>query len=192
MLEQIAALDGFRINKVRARGHASAAVTSSGDLFLWGRGFAAAPQRQVLPARVRDVALGTNFACALDEDGRVFAWGCNRSGELGVGDLEWRTEPTEVGALFGKVVKSLQCGGQHVIALGSGEQPVAPPAQARSKSREAVGKSRRRAGGRETSPLREKGTAKHSKSAKGLRSGGEGAERVRLIEAEDELMHKSS
>ena len=138
------------------------------------------------------MALGTNFACALDEDGRVFAWGCNRSGELGVGDLEWRTEPTEVSALFGKVVKSLQCGGQHVIALGSGEQPVAPPAQARSKSREAATKPRRRAGGRETSPLREKGATKHSKSAKGLRTGGEGAERVRLIEAEDELMHKNS
>ena len=43
MLEQVAALDGYRIKKVRARGHASAAVTSSGELFIWGRGFAAAP-----------------------------------------------------------------------------------------------------------------------------------------------------
>ena len=68
MLEQIAALDGFRIKKVRARGHASAAVTSSGDLFLWGRGFAAAPQRQVLPARVRDVAVQFTFGVTILKD----------------------------------------------------------------------------------------------------------------------------
>ena len=56
-----------------------------------------APARvDTLPANIVDIGLGREHACALTDDGRVFCWGGNRSGQLGQGDVRPRAEPTEV------------------------------------------------------------------------------------------------
>lgn len=40
------------------------------------------------------VACGSHHTLALDTNGCVYAWGCNEHGELGLGDLKNRNEPT--------------------------------------------------------------------------------------------------
>ncbi len=38
---------------------------------------------------------GTAFAMALCDDDTVYSWGMNMKGQLGVGDMNERAEPTE-------------------------------------------------------------------------------------------------
>ena len=58
------------------------------------------------------------------DDGQVFAFGQNGSGQLGLGDCKDRAVPTEVEALRGMRVKRLAAGASHaaavVVALGRG------------------------------------------------------------------------
>jgi len=61
-----------------------------------GAGCFAPARVATLPANVVDIGLGREHACALTDDGRVFCWGGNRSGQLGQGDVLPRAEPTEV------------------------------------------------------------------------------------------------
>ena len=49
-----------------------------------------------MPAPVRQLAIGYNFACALLADGTVRCWGGNERGELGDGTTEDRLQPTPV------------------------------------------------------------------------------------------------
>jgi alpha-tubulin suppressor-like RCC1 family protein len=51
------------------------------------------------PLRFVQVSGGYDHALAVSEDGRVFAWGANSSGQLGDGSLVARTHPVEVGGL---------------------------------------------------------------------------------------------
>jgi alpha-tubulin suppressor-like RCC1 family protein len=94
--------------------HHSVAVTSSGQVFAWGE----AAQGQIgdgvntLSGRLRPVhvaaldglqvarvAAGGQHSAAVTAHGAVYAWGDNRSGQLGVGDTAGRSVPVLVGAL---------------------------------------------------------------------------------------------
>jgi alpha-tubulin suppressor-like RCC1 family protein len=61
------------------------------------------------------VAAGAEFSLALGADGRVFAWGDNVAGQLGVGDLESRASPTPVPGL--QDVMLIAAGAQHALAV---------------------------------------------------------------------------
>lgn len=77
------------------------ALTYTGDVYTWGNnkygqlgtgtGFAednayiAQPTRIVVPGTVVDVAAGARSAYAVTEDGKVYAWGSNFMGGLGLG-----------------------------------------------------------------------------------------------------------
>lgn len=54
---------------------------------------------------------------AIAEDGRVFTWGRNECGQLGVGDLGQRNAPTLVKALEGTKVVSGSCGRNHTVVV---------------------------------------------------------------------------
>src|SRR5262249_50764727 len=43
-----------------------------------------------------EVAMGNTHACARVEDGRVFCWGENTYGRLGLGDTDYRPPPTQI------------------------------------------------------------------------------------------------
>jgi alpha-tubulin suppressor-like RCC1 family protein len=90
------------------------ALTAGGELFAWGNNALGqlglgpdAPKVQPQPAmvplpngvRLADVATGINQVVALTTDGRVFAWGSNRSGQAG-GPADMRAVPAPVEVLI--------------------------------------------------------------------------------------------
>ncbi|MFN0249481.1 MAG: RCC1 domain-containing protein [Kofleriaceae bacterium] len=50
-----------------------------------------------MPGSWRQVSLGDEGTCAIDTDQRLWCWGKNASGELGVGDIAIRRVPVQVG-----------------------------------------------------------------------------------------------
>lgn len=50
---------------------------------------------------------------------QVFAWGCNTSGQLGLGDVQTRHVPALVDALWALPVVQLAAGDSHSLALTS-------------------------------------------------------------------------
>ncbi|KAH3743198.1 ultraviolet-B receptor UVR8 [Pelomyxa schiedti] len=56
---------------------------------------------------------------------RVFVWGYNSTGQLGLGDVRKRKYPEEIKSLRGKKITCVSCGGRHTaIAMESGEMQV--------------------------------------------------------------------
>ncbi|KAL3685792.1 hypothetical protein R1sor_003814 [Riccia sorocarpa] len=108
---------------VAANGDHSAAITSHGHLFVWGRGFSGEPdyfeprqvKHQQAPSADKShfcgwnhfthVALGWNHGLALGVDGVLWAWGSNQRGQLGSVDGEERvsiSSSSEVSAQDGE------------------------------------------------------------------------------------------
>lgn len=69
--------------------------------------------------KVRLAFVATSGTCAhvvaLGVDGEAFAWGRNEAGQLGVGDLKLRAEPTRVAALSGKPISCASTGKAHTL-----------------------------------------------------------------------------
>ena len=66
------------------------------------------------------ISSGESFALALDDDGKVYAWGDNASGQLGDGSTTTSFAPVEVdvsGALEDKKIVSISAGPAHALAL---------------------------------------------------------------------------
>lgn len=71
-----------------AAGHSHAAcITSSGELFWWGKSLNLEPVRvaEVLHTKIIDVACGQDYTMALSEDHHIYVWGSGKTGVLGVG-----------------------------------------------------------------------------------------------------------
>jgi amyotrophic lateral sclerosis 2 protein len=62
---------------------------------------------------IKSVALGCEHCLFLGHNGKVFARGCNKFGQLGLGDLVDRTDLTEVQYLSRKNVVDVTCGSRH-------------------------------------------------------------------------------
>ena len=60
---------------------------------------------------------GNGASYAVTEDGGLWAWGQNRNGQLGLGDLANRDRPTRADALEGESVVALSSGTAHTLAL---------------------------------------------------------------------------
>lgn len=75
-----------------------------------------APQIPLSAGGVQQIVTGTRHSCALTEQGRVFCWGSNASGQLGNGTTEPANVPVEVVAL-GRNVRAIAVGGSHSCAI---------------------------------------------------------------------------
>lgn len=123
----------------------SAAVTEDGDVFVWGEargggslgGAASKVDYQYEPrlvclapegrdaggatgrkARAVAVACGESHCLALSSEGRVYAWGSNAYGQLGLGGAFRRIEkPQVVTALSEHRVVAIACGALHSLCL---------------------------------------------------------------------------
>ncbi|TXD33232.1 hypothetical protein FRC96_16030, partial [Lujinxingia vulgaris] len=61
-----------------------------------------------------EVSAGANHSCGILDDGSLWCWGSNSSGELGVGDSDQRDVPTRVGDALWQTVAA---GGQHTCGV---------------------------------------------------------------------------
>mmetsp|Transcript_28149 Transcript_28149/g.53249 ORF Transcript_28149/g.53249 Transcript_28149/m.53249 type:complete len:574 (-) Transcript_28149:362-2083(-) len=67
--------------------------------------------------RVRFVASGAGacHAVCVDDGGKLYAWGRNDAGQLGLGDLNSRAVPQEVAGLNGFKIRHASCGRRHTL-----------------------------------------------------------------------------
>lgn len=116
------------VKLLRAGGNNSAAIASDGSVWTWGANFNGQigvnsttvdyytkPQKVPGLSSVIDMAIGTNFMLALKSDGTVWAWGKNKSGQLGLGDKTQRKAPTQIASLSNVI--GIAAGDIHSVAL---------------------------------------------------------------------------
>uniref|UniRef100_UPI00398E3C2E serine/threonine-protein kinase Nek9-like n=1 Tax=Pristiophorus japonicus TaxID=55135 RepID=UPI00398E3C2E len=73
--------------------------------------------KQLAIYKIRTVSAGKTHTAAIDERGRLLTFGCNKYGQLGVGDYKKRDGINVlVGALGGKQVTRVSCGDGFTIA----------------------------------------------------------------------------
>jgi uncharacterized repeat protein (TIGR02543 family) len=131
-----------KIISVSLGGTHSAALSSSGRVFMWGSngygqlGDGTTTMRSsptditsrfsglVSPDKITSVSLGGAHSAALSSSGRVFMWGLNGSGQLGDGNTIFRASPTEITSRFSGLVSPdkityISLGDAHSAALSS-------------------------------------------------------------------------
>ena len=104
----------------------SAALTQSFEIILWGSGefgtFRNTQKVCIDGVSFQKVHVSKfsekSFIAAIDDRNLLYTWGCNKSGQLGHGDNDPRSLPTQVLQLKRKQVKSVALGYDFVIALG--------------------------------------------------------------------------
>ncbi|XP_065219284.1 RCC1 and BTB domain-containing protein 1-like isoform X3 [Planococcus citri] len=67
--------------------------------------------------KVEDFIFGKEFVIALNEDGRLFSWGANNSGQLGLGDVGTTYKPTLISTLSSRTIIKVVCGDNTVFVL---------------------------------------------------------------------------
>jgi myosin heavy subunit/alpha-tubulin suppressor-like RCC1 family protein len=145
--QAVSALTKQRIRHVATGWSFTLAVAHSGDVYSWGSGrhgqlghgderdrftptkiAALCKERNQeskseksrkprAHARVATVACGSRHAAALTSTGRVFTWGWNRHGQLGVGDTENLSIPTMVTRIRNRRCVQVVCGWRHTAVL---------------------------------------------------------------------------
>jgi alpha-tubulin suppressor-like RCC1 family protein len=74
--------------------------------------------RSVLSHRFVRISCGGAHAMALTHDGKLYAWGWNDHGQLGLGDATTTASaPRPVGFFTGRKVGAVACGAAHSVAL---------------------------------------------------------------------------
>ncbi|XP_059922232.1 E3 ubiquitin-protein ligase HERC2 isoform X1 [Gadus macrocephalus] len=128
----IESLRGVEVVDIAAGGAHSACITSSGELYTWGKGRYGRlghgdSEDQLKPKlvdalqghRVMDVACGSGDAqtlCLTDED-MVWSWGDGDYGKLGRGGSDGCKVPMKIDSLTGLGVVKVECGSQFSVAL---------------------------------------------------------------------------
>ncbi|XP_066487809.1 probable E3 ubiquitin-protein ligase HERC6 [Tiliqua scincoides] len=135
--EQIQALEKQTIVHVSCGKEHSLAICSNGDLFSWGGGTfgqlgTGELQERLIPKKIEfdrktdtlsqvkiiQTACGHYHSIALTRDGRVYSWGQNTYGQLGLGKGEsFKARPQHVSALNGIPLAEVAAGGAHSFAL---------------------------------------------------------------------------
>ncbi|XP_076233389.1 E3 ubiquitin-protein ligase HERC2 [Calliopsis andreniformis] len=123
---------GMEIVDIACGGHHSAAITSAGWLYTWGKGRYGRlghgdSEDQLTPKlveslqdyKVIDVACGSGDAqtlCVTDDD-NVWSWGDGDYGKLGRGGSDGCKVPMKIESLAGLGVIKVECGSQFSVAL---------------------------------------------------------------------------
>lgn len=118
------------INFIAARGGQSFAIDREGRLYAWGENTHGQlglgdinnrilPELVPLPPRtyITHVTSSGNHSLALDSEGRLYAWGENQWGQLGLGDFNSRIIPTLVPIKSNAPIFQIVSGGGHNLAL---------------------------------------------------------------------------
>lgn len=126
-------LSDIHFAKLSAGAGHTCALTAVGDAWCWGlhhglllgvggplpdgATFSAIPVRVAGSLVLAEVSVGSGFTCAISSGERLYCWGQNLSGELGLGVLQDAPAPTlaETGERF----RSVSAGGYHACALST-------------------------------------------------------------------------
>ncbi|GLC25487.1 hypothetical protein rosag_20000 [Roseisolibacter agri] len=96
---------GLRFNQLSTYGSTTCGVTRAGKLYCWGSnsafalGAGSSAAQSPTPVAVasglifKQVSVGSQHACAVTTDGRLYCWGPNSSGQLGTGNTTWAQTP---------------------------------------------------------------------------------------------------
>ncbi|KAG5897066.1 hypothetical protein JTB14_025882 [Gonioctena quinquepunctata] len=128
----IEAIQGYEVIDIACGGAHSAAITSTGHLYTWGKGRYGRlghgdSEDQLKPKlveallgyKVIDVACGSGDAqtlCITDDD-NVWSWGDGDYGKLGRGGSDGCKVPMKIESLAGLGVIKVECGSQFSVAL---------------------------------------------------------------------------
>jgi alpha-tubulin suppressor-like RCC1 family protein len=66
---------------------------------------------------IKKIDLGWGFVGVVDEEGKVYLWGDNYAGQLGLGDDVHRDHPIINKTLFDQHIVDISCGFQHILFL---------------------------------------------------------------------------
>ncbi|VVB17538.1 unnamed protein product [Arabis nemorensis] len=125
-----------KISAIATSGTHTAAITESGDLYMWGReegdgrlglgpgrgpneggGLSVPSKVKALKVPLASVSCGGFFTMALTQEGQLWNWGANSNYELGRGDNLGGWEPKPVPSLEDVRITQIACGGYHSLAL---------------------------------------------------------------------------
>ncbi len=137
-------LAGKTIATVTAGTSHTVALASDGRLYAWGHNGTGQLGDGTMTSRSKPVAVATHGALAgkvvsavsagnyhtvaATSDGKLYAWGDNYHGQLGIGVTAAQTTPIAVtmsGALAGKSITAVAAGESHTVALASDGQAYA-------------------------------------------------------------------
>lgn len=112
----------------------TALIDGLGDIWTWGTGDHGAHGHehlfdQAVPLILqsihghdfRQIACGASHTLALDAQGRVYVWGLNQNGQLGLGDTITRRQPVLNLSCSGKNIRKISCGEAHSAFLSDRE-----------------------------------------------------------------------
>ncbi|KAM4709463.1 putative E3 ubiquitin-protein ligase HERC6 [Discoglossus pictus] len=131
-LDQIHALEAQTIIDVSCGHDHSVAVCSQGNVYSWGDGSegqlgngqfmkqCVSPKRitELSKIKIIQIACGHFHSIALSEDGKVFSWGQNSAGQLGLGkQIPNQARPQLVTSLKGIPLAQVTAGGSQSFAL---------------------------------------------------------------------------
>ncbi|KAK1571738.1 hypothetical protein Q3G72_022195 [Acer saccharum] len=127
----VSSLLGIPIEGVAAGLWHTICISSDGDIYAFGGNQfgqlgSGGDQAETLPrlldapglenVHVKVVSCGARHNAAIAEDGKVFCWGWNKYGQLGLGDVIDRNVPCQV-TIEGCVPKDIACGWWHTVLL---------------------------------------------------------------------------
>ncbi|XP_061996201.1 ultraviolet-B receptor UVR8-like [Rosa rugosa] len=127
----VSSLLGIRIESVAAGLWHTVCISADGDVYAFGGNQfgqlgTGADQAETIPrlldapilenANAKIVSCGARHSCIITEDAKVFGWGWNKYGQLGLGDVIDRNIPAQV-IIDGCVPKNVACGWWHTLLL---------------------------------------------------------------------------
>ncbi|XAR66242.1 hypothetical protein NMG60_11012398 [Bertholletia excelsa] len=127
----VSTLLGIRIEGVAAGLWHTVCISADGDIYAFGGNQfgqlgTGSDQAETLPrlldapsvenVHAKVVSCGARHSAVVTDDGKVFCWGWNKYGQLGLGDVIDRNIPSQV-PLDGCVPKNVACGWWHTILL---------------------------------------------------------------------------
>ncbi|CAN6977807.1 hypothetical protein BRARA_I03809 [Brassica rapa] len=128
----VSSLLGIRIEGVAAGLWHTVCVSSDGDVYSFGGNQfgqlgTGCDQAETLPklleapnlenVNIKTISCGARHTAVIADEGKVFCWGWNKYGQLGLGDVIDRNAPSEV-RIKDCVPKNIACGWWHTLLLG--------------------------------------------------------------------------
>lgn len=111
----------IKFSKVSIGGTHAIALDKEGNLYSWGSnlggqlGNASIESQVKVPTQIvtnttfKEIATGPLYSMAIDKNGNIWTWGTNKTGQLGTGNKENVTTPTQI--TMGKVFNKITSGG---------------------------------------------------------------------------------